>query len=213
MKTAARAGLALLLLVSGLHTAQAERLDNKPACTIVRIDAAAFLERCAAQLRSFVLSMPGTERTAAREHTNKFRFSCRPGFCQDEPHITGWFIDPDMWRRSKQDEAAIFDIFAELAGWKLLKSEAHFRTLFKPVCALSGVMLAGVPGKMICYELKSGDSALATVLMIAAEPEIGLVLSFDGPDLKSVQEYARSSLQRFNLARSRGDAALERWLQ
>ena len=113
----------------------------------------------------------------------------------------------------KQDEPAIFDLFADLAGWKLLRSEQHFRSIFKPNCKLSGVSLAGLPGQMACYEMKSADAGLSTVVMVAADDEVGLVLSFHGPDLRNVQNYAVSALRWFSLERGRGDATLERWLQ
>src|ERR1700730_2937824 len=96
------AALGVLLLMFGLTTAHAEQ---GPPCKTIRADGAAFLQQCSGRLRSFALSMQGTERTAVREHTNKFRFSCRPGFCQDEPTISGWFIDHRVWTTSKQDES------------------------------------------------------------------------------------------------------------
>jgi hypothetical protein len=212
MKSGVVSTLAVLLLVASLAPARAERVA-KPVCKIIRIADAAFLQQCDRQLRSFALSMPGTERTAVREQPNKFKFTCRPGFCQDEPEVTGWFIDPESWKRSKQDEPAIFDLYADLAGWKLLRSEQHFRSIFKPNCKQSGVALAGLPGQMICYEMKSADAALSTVVMVAADAEVGLVLSFHGPDLKKVQDYAVSALRWFSLERGRGDATLERWFQ
>lgn len=204
--------LGVLLFTFGFAPAHAERVA-KPLCKIIRIADAAFLQQCDRQLRSFALSMPGTERTALREHTNKFKFTCRPGFCQDEPEVTGWFVNPEIWKRSKQDEPAIFDLYADLVGWKLLRSEQHFRSIFKPGCKLSGVTLAGLPGQMICYEMKSADAALSTVVIVTADDEVGLVLSFTAPDLRKVQDYAVSALRWFSLERGRGDATLERWLQ
>jgi hypothetical protein len=212
MKSAVSSTLGVLLLVASLAPARAERAA-KPVCKIIRTADAAFLQQCDRQLRSFALSMPGTERTAVREHTNKFKFTCRPGFCQDEPDVSGWFVDPEVGKRSKQDEPAMFDLYADLVGWKLLRSEEHFRSIFKPACKLSGVTLAGLPGEMICYEMKSADATLSTVVMVAADADIGLVLSFTGPDLRKVQDYAASALRWFSLERSRGDATLERWLQ
>jgi hypothetical protein len=204
--------LAVLLPVTGFAPAHADRVA-KPVCKIIRVADAAFLQQCDRQLRSFALSMPGTERTPVREHTNKFKFTCRPGFCQDEPEVTGWFVNPEIWKRSKRDEPAIFDLYADLVGQKLLRSEQHFRSIFKPSCKLSAVTLAGLPGEMICYAMKSADAALSTVVMVAADDEVGLVLSFHGPDLRNVQDYAVSALRRFSLERGRGDATLERWLQ
>ena len=212
MKSGVLSALVVLLLISGFAPAAAERL-GKPVCKIVRTADAALLQQCDRQLRSFALSMPGTERTAAREQPNKFKFTCRPGFCQDEPEVSGWFVNPEAWKRGKQDEPAIFDLYADLVGWKLLRSEQHFRSIFKPNCKLSGVTLAGLPGQMICYEMKSADAALSVVVMVAADAEIGLVLAFHGPDLRKVQDYAVSSLRWFSLERGRGDATLERWLQ
>jgi hypothetical protein len=206
------AALNVLLLISGCTGAHAERAA-KPVCKIIRIAEAAFLQQCDRQLRSFALSMPGTERTAVREHTNKFKFTCRPGFCQGEPEVSGWFVNPEAWKRGKQDEPAIFDLYADLVGWKLLRSEQHFRSIFTPSCKLSGVTLAGLPGQMICYDIKSADAGLSTVVIVAADAEVGLVLAFHGPDLRKVQDYAVSALGWFKLERGRGDATLERWLQ
>jgi|SRR6476620_646231 hypothetical protein len=207
------AALGVLLFISGLTFAHAERVA-KPRCKIVRMAGAAFLQQCDDQLRSFALSMSGTERTAVREHTNKFRFSCRPGFCQGEPDISGWFIDPAVWRQSKQDESSIFDIFALQAGWKQLGSEQHFRSIFRPSCELSRVTLAGLPGQMICYEMKSEAAVgLSTVILVAADAEVGLVVTFQGPDSKNVLDQAVSALRVFSLERGHGDATLERWLQ
>jgi hypothetical protein len=56
------AALGVLLLISGLAATHAQSKPN-PACTIMRIDGAAILLKCDGQLRSFALSMPGTERT------------------------------------------------------------------------------------------------------------------------------------------------------
>jgi hypothetical protein len=207
------ATLSVLLVISCLTSAYAEQVA-KPACKIMRMAGAAFLQQCGDQLRSFALSMSGTERTAVREHTNKFRFSCRPGFCQGEPGIWGWFIDPDVWKQSKQDESSIFDILAGLAGWKLLGSEQHFRSISKPTCELSQISLGGLSGQMICYETKSEAAVgLSTVVMVAADPEVGIVITIQGPDSKQVLDQAVSALKVFNLERGRGDATLERWLQ
>ncbi len=179
----------------------------------MRMDGAALLQKCDDQLQSFALSMKGTERTAAREHTNKFRFSCRPGFCEGEAEISGWFIDPDAWKQSKQDEPSIFAVLAIQAGWKLLGSEEHFRGIFRPSCELSEVTIAGLPGRMICYEIKS-DSAvgLSTVVIVTADAEVGFVITFQSLNSKSVLQ-AVSNLGAFDLQRGHGDVALERWLQ
>jgi hypothetical protein len=179
----------------------------------MRMDGAALLQKCGDQLQSFALSMKGTERTAVREHTNKFRFSCRPGFCEGEPEISGWFIDPDAWTQSNQDEPSIFAILAAQAGWKLLGSEEHFRNIFKPSCELSPVTLAGLPGRMICYEVKSEAAVgLSTVVIVAADNEVGFAVAFQGLDKRAVDQ-AVSNLGVFDLHRGHGDAALERWLQ
>jgi hypothetical protein len=212
MKSGVLSTLGVLLLVASLDPAHADRIA-KPVCRIMRIADAAFLQQCDRQLRSLALSMPGTERTAVREHTDKFKFTCRPGFCQDEPEVTGWFVNPEIWKRSKQDEPAIFDLFADLVGWKLLRSEQHFRSIFKSSCKLSAVTLAGLPGGMTCCDMKSAEAALSTVVIVAADGEVGLVLSFTGPDLGKVQDYVVSALKWFSLERGRGDATLERWLQ
>jgi hypothetical protein len=207
------AALSVLLLISGLTSAHAEQVA-RPVCKIMRIAGAAFLQQCDSQLRSFALSMSGTERTAVREHTNKFRFSCRPGFCQDEPEISGWFIDPEVWKQSKQDESSIFDIFAAQAGWKLLGSEQQLRSIYRPSCELSRVTLAGLPGQMICYEIKPEASAgMSTVVIVAADAEVGFVVTFWGPDSKKVLDQAVTALRVFSLERGHGDATLERWLQ
>jgi hypothetical protein len=205
------AALGMWLLLSGLTAAHVEA---KPACKVIRITGAAFLQRCDDQLSSFALTMNGTERTAVREHTNKFRFSCRPGFCQDEPEIWGWFIDPETWKQSQQDEPAIFAILADLAGWKLLGSEQHFRNVFRPSCDISRVTVAGLPGQMICYEMKSeATHGLSTIVIVAADAEVGFMISIQGPELKNVRDQAVLALKAFNLERGRGDATLERWLQ
>jgi hypothetical protein len=205
------AALGVLLLLSGLTSTRAEA---KPACKVIRITGAAFLQQCDDQLSSFALTMNGTERTAVREHTNKFRFSCRPGFCQDEPEIWGWFINPETWKQSQQDESAIFAILADLAGWKLLGSEQHFRNVFRPSCDLSQVTVAGLPGQMICYEMKSeATHGLSTVVIVAADAEVGFVIAIQGPEPKIVLDQAALALRVFSLERGHGDATLERWLQ
>jgi hypothetical protein len=157
--------------------------------------------------------MDGTERTAVQEHTNKFRFSCRPGFCQGEPDITGRFIDPRAWTRSKQDESTIFDILASEAGWKMLGSEQHFRGVFKPSCELSHVTLAGMPGQMICYNTDPAAApGSSIVVMVVADADLGLMVTFHGSDPKDVLDFAVSSLRVFSSERGRGDAVLfERW--
>jgi hypothetical protein len=213
MKFGVLSTLGVLLLVAGLAPARAERVHIEP-CKVLRANGAAILQQCGRELRSFALSMNGTERTAAWEHTNKFRFSCRPGFCQGEPDITGWFIDPLAWTRSKQDEASIFDILASEAGWKLLKSEQYFRSVFKPSCELSHVTLAGLPGQMICYKTEPAGAVSSMVVMMVADAEIGLLVQFQGSDPKDVLDFAVSSLRVFDLGRARGDAALfERWFK
>jgi hypothetical protein len=204
------AALGVVLFLSALTSAQAAAAA-KPACRIMRMEGAALLQKCDDQLQSFALSMKGTERTAVREHTNKFRFSCRPGFCDGEPEIIGWFIDPDAWTQSKQDEASVFAIVAAQAGWKLLGSEEHFRGIFKPSCELSPVTLAGLPGRMICYEVKS-EAAVGLSMVVAADAEVGFLVTFQGLDSKGV-ERAVSNLSVFDLQRGHGDTALERWLQ
>jgi hypothetical protein len=205
--------LSVLLLISGLSFAHADQVA-KPACKIMRIAGAAFLQQCDDRLSSFALTMPGTERTPAREHTNKFRFSCRPGFCQDEPEIWGWFINPETWKQSQQDESGIFAVFADLAGWKLLGSEQHFRNIFRPSCELSQVTVAGLPGQMVCYDMKSEVThGLSTVVIVAADAEVGFVIAIQGSELKNVRDQAASALRAFSLERGRGDATLERWLQ
>ena len=147
--------------------------------------------------------MQGTERTAT-QYSNKFRFSCRPGFCQGEPDISGSFIDPDAWMRSKQDEAAVFDIMTARVGWKLLGSEQHFREIFKPSCDRS-VTVAGLPGRMIRYNTGSAaaDSS-PTVIMVAADDRVGFMLSFQSPDSKNVRDDAVSALRAFSLERGKG---------
>jgi hypothetical protein len=206
------ATLGVVLLASSLTSAHAAT-TAKPACEIVRMDGAALLQKCGEQLRSFALSMKGTERTAVREHTNKFRFSCRPGFCEGEPEISGWFVDPDVWMQGKQDEPSVFAILAAQAGWKLLGSEEHFRSIFRPSCELSQVTVAGLPGRMICYEVKSESTiGLSTVVIVAADSEVGFVVTFQGLDKRAVDQ-ALSNLGAFDLQRGHGDVALERWLQ
>jgi hypothetical protein len=211
MKSGALSTLAVLLLVASLAPAHAERAQMEP-CKVLRMDGAAILQQCGRELRSFALSMDGTERTAIKEHTNKFRFSCRPGFCQGEPDITGRFIDPRAWTRSKQDEAAIFDILASEAGWKMLGSEQHFRSVFKPSCELSHVTLAGLPGQMICYKTEPATAGSSTIVMVVADSDVGLMVTFHGSDPKDVLDFAVSSLRVSSPERGRGDVVLfERW--
>lgn len=158
MKSGVLSTLVVLLLVAGLAPAHAQRLQMEP-CKVLRRDGAAVLQHCGRELRSFALSMNGTERTAVQEHTNKFRFSCRPGFCQDEPDITGWFIDPKGWTRSPA----------------------------------------------------AGSS---TVVMVVADADVGLMITFQGSDPKDVLDFAVSSLRVFSSERGRGDAVLfERWFR
>jgi hypothetical protein len=206
--------LGVLLLISDFAPAHADRYTAP--CRVLRADGAAILQQCGRELRSFALSMNGTERTAVQQHTNKFRFSCRPGFCQDEPDITGWFIDPKGWTRSKQDESTIFDIIAAEAGWKLLGSEQHFRGVFKPSCELSRVTFAEMPGQMICYKTEPTTTAAgsSTVVMVVADADVGLMIMFQGSDPKDVLDFAVSSLRVFSAERGRGDAVLfERWFR
>jgi hypothetical protein len=212
MKSAVLSTLGVSLLVASFAPAHAERVSP---CKTIRAEGAAFLQLCGgARLRSFALSMQGTERTAVLEHTNKFKFSCRPGFCQGEPAISGWFIDSKVWTRGKQDEPAIFDILATEAGWKLLGSEQHFRGIFKPSCELSHVTVAGLSGQMICYNTESPTAeGPATVVMIAADDWAGFVLLFQSPDSKNVVDHAVSALRAFSLERGEGDVTLKRWLQ
>jgi hypothetical protein len=214
MKPGVLSTLSGLLLVAGLAPAHAERVHMEP-CKVLRMDGAAILQQCGWELRSFALSMNGTERTAVWEHTNKFRFSCRPGFCQGEPDITGWFIDPKGWTRSQQDESAIFDIVATEAGWKLLGSQQHFRDVFKPSCELSHVTLAGMPGQMICYKTEPATGAASSiVVMVVADADVGVMVTFQGSDPKDVLDFAVSSLRVFGSERGRGDAVLfERWFK
>ena len=211
MKSGVLSTLAVLLLVAGLAPAHAERVSP---CKTIRAEGAAILQLCGgARLRSFALSMQGTERTAVHEYSSKFRFSCRLGFCQGEPDISGSFIDPDAWTLSKQDEAAVFDIMATQAGWKLLGSEQHFRGIFKPSCDRS-VTVAGLPGRMICYNTGSAaaDSS-PTVIMVAADDRVGFLLSFQSLDSNNVRDDAVSALRAFSLERGEGDVALERWFR
>jgi hypothetical protein len=210
MKSGVLLTLGVLLMISGLAPAHADRYVAP--CKVLRAEGAAILQQCGRELRSFALSMDGTERTPVKEHTNKFRFSCRPGFCQGEPDITGRFIDPKVWTRSKQDEASIFDILATEAGWKLLGSEQHFRGVFKPSCELSHVTLAGLPGQMICYKTEPATAGSSTVIMVVADADVGLMVTFHGSDPKDVLDFAVSSLRVFGSERGRGDAVLfERW--
>jgi hypothetical protein len=190
----------------------AERIA-KPVCQVIRTDGAAILQKCDGQLRSFALSMNGTERTAVREHTNKFRFVCRPGFCRDEPEISGWFIDSDVWTQSEKDEPSIFSIVAAQAGWKLLGSEEHFRSIFRPSCELSRVTVAGLPGKMICYNTNAAVAERpATIVIAAADEQVGVLIVLQSSD-KNIADQAASILKTFSLERGEGDAALQRWLQ
>ncbi|MEA2912171.1 MAG: hypothetical protein QOJ15_4252 [Bradyrhizobium sp.] len=214
MKPGVLSTLIVLLLVAGLAPARAQRVQMEP-CKVLRRDGAAILQQCGRELRSFALTMDGTERTAVQEHSNKFRFSCRPGFCQGEPNVTGWFVDPKGWAQSKQDESTIFDIVAAEAGWKLLGSEQHFRGVFKPSCELSRVTLAGMPGQMICYKVEATDAAgSSTVVMVVADADVGLMVTFQGSDPKDVLDFAISSLRVFGAERGRGDAGLfERWFR
>jgi hypothetical protein len=211
MKFGVLSTFGVLLLVASFAPAHAERVSP---CKTIRAKGAAFLQLCGgALLRSFALSMQGTERTAVHEYSNKFRFSCRPGFCQGEPDISGSFIDPDAWTRSKQDEAAVFDILASQAGWKLLGSEQHFRGIFKPSCDRS-VTVAGLPGRMICYNTgSSAADSSPTVIMVAADDQVGFMLSFQSLDSKNVRDDAVSALRAFNLERGEGDVTLERWFR
>jgi hypothetical protein len=212
MKSGVLTTLAVLSLVASLAPARADRIIEP--CKVLRADGAAILQQCGRELRSFALSMTGTERTAVKEHTNKFRFSCRPGFCQGEPDITGRFIDPRAWTRSKQDESTIFDILASEAGWKMLGSEQHFRGVFKPSCELSHVTLAGMPGQMICYKTEPAAAGSSIVVMVVADADVGLMVTFQGSDLKDVLDFAVSSLRVFGAERGRGDAGLfERWFR
>jgi hypothetical protein len=204
--------IGLLSLSSGLTSAHADRVSP---CKTIRAEEAAILQLCGGfQLRSFALLMVGTERTAVREHTNKFKFICRPGFCQDEPDISGWFIDPDVWTQSKQDEPAIFDIVATQVGWKMLGSDKHFRSVFKPSCEPSGVTLAGLPGKMTCYNVVSETGAsVPSIVMVAADGRVGFLILFQSRDSQDITGHAVSSLRAFALARGEGDIGLERWIR
>lgn len=202
----------LLSLFCDLDSAHAERV---PPCKTIRAEEAAILQLCGGfQLRSFALSMAGTERTAVREHTNKFKFICRPGFCQDEPDISGWFIDPDVWTQSKQDASAILDIVANQVGWKMLGSDKHFRGLFKPSCEPSSVTLAGLPGKMMCYSVVSETGAsVPSIVMVAADGGVGFLILFQSRDSHDITSHALSSLRAFVLTRGQGDIGLERWIR
>ena len=158
--------------------------------------------------------MVGTERTAVREHTNKFKLSAGPAFCQDEPDISGWFIDPDVWTRSKQDEPAIFDIVATQVGWKMLGSDKHFRSVFKPSCEPSSVTLAGLPGKMMCYSVVSETGAnVPSIVMVASDGRVGFLILFQSRDSQAITDHAVSSLRAFALTRGEGDIGLERWIR
>jgi hypothetical protein len=206
------AALGVLLLISSFAPAHADPTDP---CKTIRAEGAAFVQLCGgSRLRSFSLSMPGTERTAARQHTNQFRFSCRPGFCQDEPEILGWFIDYRVWAQSKQDESAIFDVLAAEVGWKLLRSEQHWRGILKPSCEASKITLAGLPGQMTCYNTGVPTAEYpATIVMVAADDRVGLLLLFQSSDSKNIANQAVSALRTFSLERGEGDATLERWLR
>jgi hypothetical protein len=204
--------LGLLSLFSGVISAHAEPVSP---CRTVRAEEAAILQVCGlVHLRSFALSMEGSERTAVREHTNKFKFVCRPGFCQDEPDIVGWFIDPDVWTQSKQDEPSIFDILATETGWKMLHSDQHFRSALKPTCEPSSVTFAGLPGKMMCYNTVSDAGGnVQSIVMVAADGRVGFLILFQSRDSKDIKGHAVSSLRAFSLARGEGDRTLERWMR
>jgi hypothetical protein len=98
MRRGVFAALGALLLVSGSDPAHAERAVES-GCKILRTAEAAFLQQCDRQLRSFALSMPGAERTAVREHTNKFQIYLPPGI------LSGRAGDFGMERRSRDMEA------------------------------------------------------------------------------------------------------------
>jgi hypothetical protein len=205
------AALGLVLSFYGLSSARAQPVAS---CKTIRADGASFLQQCGSRLRSVALSMPGTERTAVREHTNKFRFSCRPGFCRDEPTITGWFIDRVVWTRSKQDEAAIFDTLAGEAGLKMLGSEQQFRKMLKPSCEAVPIILAGLRGRMVCYNTDSATTeSPPTIVIVAADDSVGVMLLFQSPDTKDITSEVVAALTKFSLERGEGDATLERWLQ
>jgi hypothetical protein len=204
------AALGVLLFSCGLNSGNAQ--PTAP-CKTIRADGASFLQLCGSRLRSVALSMPGTERTAVREHTNKFRFSCRVGFCQNEPTISGWFVDRGIWTRSKKDEAAIFDILAGEAGWKLLGSEQQFRNMLKPSCEPVPIIIAGLPGRMVCYNTESATTENPpTIVMVAADDSVGVMLLFQSPDAMNITATSLAALKTFSLERGEGDATLERWL-
>lgn len=207
--------LGLMLLISDPAEIYAEQTEK---CRIIRVEGAAFLAKCGTSLRSFALLMENTKRTPERTATDKFRFTCPPGLCPNEPDISGWFIAPNAWRRSKRDEPAIFDLLAAGAGWKMLKSEEYWRGVFKPSCEISDVAIAGLTGRSICYSFRGdkGDDAEEVVIVaVVADADAGFLISFQmsKTSLSNLQTQAASAIRTFRLERGKGDATLERWIR
>ena len=192
MKPAVLSTLGVLLLIFGIAPAHAERVA-KPVCKIIRIADAGILQQCDGQLRSFALSTPALNEPRYATY-QQIQIYLQTRILSRRAEHYGWFVDPKGWAE-QTGRAYDFRSIRRMVGWKLLGSEQHVRSIFKPSCKLSDVTLAGMPGQMICYEVKSADAASSTVVMVVADEDVGLVVTFPGPDLKDVLDYAVSSLR------------------
>jgi len=180
--------------------------QDEQSCKIVKGFNTAYLELCGDQLRSFTLRLWDVRRPIEGIGYAPFRFSCAiEPMCKGEPDIYGWFIDQRLWLKTAQDEAAVFRL--------LQRGPVRPADRPTPVCDVFDVKLADMPGRAVCYEIPAlGFSA---IVVVVADEDAGFVLIFQDrtSDWTTLRDNALQKLQRFEILRASGDAALLRWLR
>jgi hypothetical protein len=202
---------AALALATLPWSARAEQAQ--PSCEVVQVHDIGLLEDCGDELRSFTLNLSDLKREVRGDVSGRFSYACPlEVMCEGEPTITGFFISPDSWQTGAKDEAAIFQALSSIPLGANGKKGASGKMPF-PVCPISDVTVAGLPGRAVCFDenmMKGGN-----VVVVAANNEIAFLLVFYRKDKPSsvVRDKMLALLPRFNVERVTGDVRLLRWIR
>jgi hypothetical protein len=200
-----------LAWISLVATASGEEIE---ACRVVNAQGSAFLKHCGDRLLSFALSLDDVRRMVTNGEYGKFDFECPiPAMCANEPEINGWFIDHKGWRRSAQDESAVFEVLRMPPVMAIAGRAGTPPPQPKSLCGVTEVRVADLPGRAVCYQLPETRSS--SVIVIAADADAGFILVFQqrGLDWAALRDKTLQTLPRFEIERAAADAAMLRWVK
>ncbi len=197
-------------------------------CEVIDDRAAAVLEKCGGQIRSFALKGAENRWFGQKDVHGRFYFACldvppegQRGVytsvggrledlgapCSDEVSITGSFVPASAWNASNKDKKAVWRVAKDSPLFSGLRGEPSTKG-----CPAFDIRVGPLSGRATCVSSEGAHGIIA----VAGDRHIALVLLLSKANMgpRELQQKARLNLaQIFTVVRATGDASLLRWLK